>query len=87
MWVAEQMGHVDTEMVMKIYGKWIPDTSVKMGYQPVNNWEDYIEQKNPLRGLKETRNIKNIYKSRSYMVEAAGIEPAKFFCNYMIYIF
>lgn len=24
-WIADQMGHVDGEMVFKIYGKWIPD--------------------------------------------------------------
>ena len=42
MWVASQMGHVDTEMVMRTYGKWIPDESSKKGYQPVNNWGAYI---------------------------------------------
>lgn len=43
MWVASQMGHVDTEMVMRTYGKWIPDDTSKKGYQPVNNWGTYIE--------------------------------------------
>ncbi len=43
MWVASQMGHVDTEMVMKTYGKWIPDDSSKKGYQTVNNWELYVD--------------------------------------------
>ncbi|HAT9646103.1 TPA: tyrosine-type recombinase/integrase, partial [Legionella pneumophila subsp. pneumophila] len=38
MWIASQMGHVDTEMVMKTYGKWIPDDSSKKGYRPINNW-------------------------------------------------
>ncbi|KTD72566.1 tyrosine-type recombinase/integrase [Legionella tucsonensis] len=42
MWVASQMGHVDTEMVMKTYGKWIPNDESKKGYRPVNNWETYI---------------------------------------------
>lgn len=42
MWVASQMGHVDTEMVMKTYGKWIPDNSSQKGYRPINNWETYI---------------------------------------------
>jgi integrase len=46
MWVASQMGHVDTEMVMRTYGKWIPDDSSKKGYQPLNNWGAYIEIKN-----------------------------------------
>ncbi len=44
MWVASQMGHVDTEMVMRTYGEWIPDNSAKMGYRTVTNWEAYIEQ-------------------------------------------
>ena len=37
-WVAEQMGHETTEMIMRHYGKWIPDQSKKSGYQPVNDW-------------------------------------------------
>jgi integrase len=45
MWVASQMGHVDTEMVMRTYGKWIPDDSSKKGYQPLNNWGTYIDTK------------------------------------------
>ncbi len=39
MWVSNQMGHVDTEMVMRTYGKWIPDPDKRGGYQPVNNWQ------------------------------------------------
>lgn len=31
MWVASQLGHVDTEMVIKKYGRWIPQNS-KLGY-------------------------------------------------------
>lgn len=42
MWVASQMGHVDTEMVMKTYGKWIPNEASKKGYRTINNWETYI---------------------------------------------
>ncbi|HAT9621503.1 TPA: DUF3596 domain-containing protein [Legionella pneumophila subsp. pneumophila] len=42
MWVASQMGHVDTEMVMKTYGKWIPDESAKEGYSTVTNWGKFI---------------------------------------------
>ncbi|HAT1848302.1 TPA: tyrosine-type recombinase/integrase [Legionella pneumophila] len=42
MWVASQMGHVDTEMVMKTYGKWIPNDTSKKGYRPVNNWDAYL---------------------------------------------
>jgi len=33
LWVASQMGHIDTEMIIKIYGKWIPDNSKKGGYE------------------------------------------------------
>src|SRR5262249_53214515 len=31
MWVAKQMGHANIEMVIKTYGKWIPDNSVVSG--------------------------------------------------------
>ncbi len=76
MWVASQMGHVDTEIVMKTYGKWIPDNSLRLGYKPLNNWGAFFGEINPLepRGLDECG--KNTYKSTSYTVEAAGIEPA-----------
>jgi integrase len=36
-WVAEQMGHVDVEMVFKHYGKWIPNKG-KGRQQTVNDW-------------------------------------------------
>ncbi|HHS8321900.1 TPA: tyrosine-type recombinase/integrase [Legionella anisa] len=38
LWVATQMGHKDTEMIIKHYGRWIPDKSTVAGYQPVYNW-------------------------------------------------
>lgn len=38
LWVATQMGHKDTEMIIKHYGRWIPDKSTVSGYQPVNDW-------------------------------------------------
>lgn len=38
-------GDVDTEMVMRTYGKWIPDDSAKKGHQPVNDWGGYIDKK------------------------------------------
>ncbi|QTO19914.1 site-specific integrase [Burkholderia seminalis] len=41
MWVAQQMGHVDTEMVTRTYGKWIPDCSAAGGYKPLNAWNDF----------------------------------------------
>ncbi len=37
-WIAEQMGHETTEMIMRHYGRWIPDKSKKSGYEPVNDW-------------------------------------------------
>lgn len=43
MWLSKQMGHADIEMVMRTYGKWIPDSSIKAGYRPVNNWGMYLE--------------------------------------------
>ncbi|HEO1393657.1 TPA: Arm DNA-binding domain-containing protein [Legionella pneumophila] len=38
LWVAKQMGHKDTEMIIKNYGRWIPDTSTLAGYTTVNDW-------------------------------------------------
>ncbi|VEG91782.1 tyrosine-type recombinase/integrase [Legionella spiritensis] len=38
LWVAMQMGHKDTEMVIKHYGRWIPDKSTVAGYKPTNDW-------------------------------------------------
>ena len=75
MWVATQMGHTDIQMIMKTYGKWIPDTRVKRGYLPVNNWGQFIQNKpvvNPQRGDYEILSL----ISNGYNVEAAGIEPA-----------
>lgn len=37
-WVAKQMGHVDIEMVMRVYAQWIPDTT-KSIYKPVGDWD------------------------------------------------
>jgi len=39
LWVANQMGHVNTEMVIKNYATWLPDSGVKAGYQLVGDWE------------------------------------------------
>jgi len=39
LWVAKQMGHKDTEMIIKHYGRWIPDKSTVTGYTTVNNWD------------------------------------------------
>ncbi|UDM17874.1 Arm DNA-binding domain-containing protein [Vogesella sp. XCS3] len=36
-WLATQMGHVNIEMIMRHYGRWIPDSS-KTGYKLVNDW-------------------------------------------------
>ena len=42
LWVAKQMGHRDTEMIIKTYGKWIPNTDSKVGYRPIHNWENAL---------------------------------------------
>jgi integrase len=42
MWVAKQMGHVTVEMVIKTYGKWIPDGSINTGYKLVNDWSKHL---------------------------------------------
>ncbi|MEE9451135.1 MAG: site-specific integrase, partial [Gammaproteobacteria bacterium] len=41
LWVSNQMGHVDVEMVMKKYGKWIPNSHSKVGYQLRNDWSEH----------------------------------------------
>lgn len=46
LWVASQMGHKDTEMIIKHYGRWIPDKSTVAGYEPVNNWNLSLETTN-----------------------------------------
>lgn len=43
LWVAKQMGHVDTEMIIKTYGKWIPDPAAKAGYKLANDWAKVIK--------------------------------------------
>ncbi|TLM67200.1 MAG: DUF3596 domain-containing protein [Deltaproteobacteria bacterium] len=40
-WIASQMGHVNIEMILKHYGKWIPDSSKKNGYQMVTDWSKF----------------------------------------------
>ncbi len=37
------MGHRDTEMIIRTYGKWIPDPTSKAGYVPVNNWGSVLQ--------------------------------------------
>ena len=69
MWVAGQMGHVDTEMVMRAYGKWIPDNSLRLGYKLLNNWGKYFEPINPLQPRGSDNSSKNTDKSTTYMVE------------------
>jgi hypothetical protein len=31
MWIARQMGHMDTTMIFRIYAQWIPDTGWTLG--------------------------------------------------------
>lgn len=42
MWVSRQLGHVDVEMVIKTYGRWIPDSSIQSGYRPVHDWSRHL---------------------------------------------
>ena len=42
MWVATQMGHVDSEMVIKTYGKWLPNADFQNGYRFNANWKNYL---------------------------------------------
>lgn len=36
-WIAQQMGHVDVEMVFRHYGKWMPSKEAGQ-YKPLNDW-------------------------------------------------
>jgi integrase len=42
-WVASQLGHRNTEMIHKHYGKWIKDNSQKAGYKPVHDWGQVLK--------------------------------------------
>ena len=76
MWVSKQLGHVDVEMVIKTYGRWIPDQSTQTGYRPVHNWGAHLTKTVPIWCPENEKDEKDLDKSTSYMVEAAGIEPA-----------
>lgn len=51
LWVATQMGHVDTEMITRIYGKWIPENK-KGGYTFAGDWDAEGERVARLSHLK-----------------------------------
>lgn len=40
LWVATQMGHVDTEMITRRYGKWIPQDDSSLGYTLKGNYSN-----------------------------------------------
>ncbi len=42
MWVVAQMGHVDMQMVMRTYAKWIPDNNQLAGYRTRNAWDSFL---------------------------------------------
>jgi integrase len=42
LWLAKQMGHTDTEMLIKTYGKWIPTTNAVGGYHCVSDWSNVM---------------------------------------------
>lgn len=43
-WVSQQMGHKNIEMVIRHYGKWIPDHNKQAGYQTVNDWGSVLDE-------------------------------------------
>jgi integrase len=44
LWVAQQLGHVDTEMVIRTYGKkWIPDLRKQSGYEMVSDLSRFAQ--------------------------------------------
>jgi integrase len=44
LWVAQQLGHVDTEMVIRTYGKkWIPDLKKQSGYEMVSDLTEFAQ--------------------------------------------
>ena len=42
MWVCKQLGHVDVEMVIRTYGRWIPDSSTQSGYRASHDWSRHL---------------------------------------------
>ncbi len=42
MWVSKQLGHVDVKMVIKTYGRWIPDNSTQSGSRPIHDWGTHL---------------------------------------------
>ena len=40
-WIANQMGHSDTTMVGRVYGKWIPDADPYAGAKAEALWANY----------------------------------------------
>jgi len=43
-WLAGQMGHKTIEMILRHYGKWLPDNNKANGYQSVINWEQKMKE-------------------------------------------
>lgn len=42
LWVASQLGHRDTEMVTRVYGRWLPDANETGGYKCANDWGNFL---------------------------------------------
>ena len=38
LWLAKQMCHKNTKMILEVYAKWIPQPNTESGYKPVNDW-------------------------------------------------
>lgn len=48
-WVASQMGHADTNMIFRVYGRWIPDATPQAGGKAVEMFSDFAA-KNAAKG-------------------------------------
>ena len=67
MWAAKQLGHVNVEMVIKTYGKWIPDSTITAGYKPLNNWGQHLNL-NPNTPVCLPRTEKNEFFEEKFVV-------------------
>jgi len=38
LWLAKQMGHKNTKMIIEVYAKWIAQPNTESGYKRVKDW-------------------------------------------------
>jgi integrase len=43
LWLAKQMGHKNTKMIIEVYAKWLPQPNTEAGYKPVNDWSVVVK--------------------------------------------